>query len=193
MKNPAILPWSLLTLRLISGPILLFDALDGETDLSFVALLALAILSDILDGILARRAGVDTQFFRRTDSIVDSALFLFVAAAAWIAHQDLLMQSRALVFGMLGLWLLSQFPALIKFGRLPAYHAYSAKAAGLALLAAGVGLFGFSRAGLVLEIALWVAILSNLERILITVILPTWQTDVNGYWVALAIRKAAAQ
>jgi CDP-diacylglycerol--glycerol-3-phosphate 3-phosphatidyltransferase len=119
MKNPAILPWSLLTLRLISGPILLFDALDGQTDLSFVALLDLAILSDILDGILARGAGVDTQFFRRTDRIVDSALFLFVAAAAWIAHQDLIMQSRALVFAMLVLWLLSQIPALIKFGRWP--------------------------------------------------------------------------
>ena len=184
----AMLPWGLLGFRLIVGPILLWDASDGQTDLNFVLLLGLAILSDILDGMLARRANVASQFFRRMDSIVDSALFLFVAAAAWAAHRDILIQSQALVMGMFALWLISQIPALIKFKRAAAYHSYSAKAAGLALLAAGVGLFGFAQGGALLNAALWAAIISHLERIGITLMLPEWRTDVNGIWVAWRIR-----
>ncbi|MDA1330046.1 MAG: CDP-diacylglycerol--glycerol-3-phosphate 3-phosphatidyltransferase [Chloroflexi bacterium] len=147
-------PWELVGLRLALGPILLFDALDGVTDLWFVAGLGLAILTDIYDGILARRLGVASVQLRRADSLVDRALFFFVAGAAWAAHRGVLMAERGLVATMLILSVVSQVPALVKFGKAAAYHAYSAKAAGLALLAAGVLLFGWGRGGLVLQAAM---------------------------------------
>lgn len=178
------MPWSLVILRLILGPALLADASDGHTDLSFVFWLAVAILSDILDGILARRLGVSSQRLRLVDSRVDFVFFFFVAAAAWLAHQQVLLAHGPLLVAMLTLSLLSQLPALIKFGRAPAFHAYSAKISGLALLAAGALLFGYGRGGPLLDAALWIGIISHIERILITLVLPEWHTDV--VWVGSA-------
>lgn len=189
MPAPSSLPWSLVALRLALGPILLISALDGQTGLPFVFGLALAILSDILDGIFARRLGVATQRLRRADSLVDSIFFLFVALAAWIAHREVLLAHGPLLAAMLALSLLSQLPALIKFRRAAAFHAYSAKASGLTLLAAGVALFGYGVGGLILDLALWIAILSHLERIAIALILPTWQTDIAWLGTALHLRR----
>lgn len=189
MKNRAWLPWSLLLFRLILGPLLLLDARDGYTDLSFVFWLGIAILSDILDGIIARRLGVASQRLRRLDSLVDSIFFFFMAAAAWLAHRELILQHRNLVLAMLALSLLSQIPALIKFRRAAAFHAYSAKASGLALLASGALLFAYGRAGPIFIAALWIAIISHIERILITLILPNWQTDIAWLGTAWKIRK----
>jgi CDP-diacylglycerol--glycerol-3-phosphate 3-phosphatidyltransferase len=186
------LPWSLLLLRLFLGPFLLLDASDGHTDLSFVFWLGIAILSDILDGIVARRLGVASQRLRRLDSLVDSIFFFFVAAAAWLAHRDLILQHRSLVYLMIALSLLSQLPAFIKFRRAAAFHAYSAKASGLALLAAGAFLFGYGLAGPIFVAALWVAIISHIERILITLVLPNWQTDIAWLGTAWKIRKEAS-
>ena len=177
-------PWALMGLRLALGPILLLDALDGVTDLWYVAGLGLAILSDILDGMLARRLGVASVRLRRVDSLVDSLLFLFVAAAAWAAHRAVLLETGWLLWTMLALSLLSQIPALVKFGRAAAYHAYSAKLAGLALLGAGGLLFGWGLGGTLLKVSLGIAILSHIERVVITFLLPEWRTDVAGFWAA---------
>jgi phosphatidylglycerophosphate synthase len=190
MKNRAWLPWSLLLLRLGLGPLLLLDASDGHTNLVFVFWLGIAILSDILDGIIARHLAVVSQRLRRLDSLVDSIFFFFVAAAAWLAHRDLIVQHRNLVLAMIALSLLSQIPAFIKFRRAAAFHAYSAKASGLALLAAGALLFGYGRAGPIFVIALWIAIISHIERILITLILPKWQTDIAWLGTAWKIRRS---
>jgi CDP-diacylglycerol--glycerol-3-phosphate 3-phosphatidyltransferase len=183
------LPWSLIILRLILGPVLLLDAADGRTGLSFVFWLAVAIISDIFDGIIARRLGVASQRLRRIDSLVDSIFFFFIAAAAWLAHQETLLAHSPLFIIMLALSLLSQLPSFLKFGRAPAFHAYSAKASGLALLFVGGLLFGFGRSGPLFDAALWVAIFSHIERILITLVLPEWQTDIAWLGTAFQIRK----
>ncbi len=190
MKNPAWLPWSLLLLRAVLGPLLLLDASDGRTSLTFVFWLGIAILSDILDGITARRLGVASQRLRRLDSLVDIIFFFFIVAAAWLAHRDLILQHRNLVSAMIALSLLSQIPALIKFRRAAAFHAYSAKASGLALLAAGALLFGYGRVGPIFVIALWIAIISHIERILISLVLPKWQTDIAWLGTAWQIRRS---
>lgn len=181
------LPWALIAFRLGVGFWLLADAGDGDTGWGFVLLLSAAILSDILDGIVARRVGTASVGMRRVDSLVDSAFFLLVAAAAWVAYADVLRRHAALVVAMVLLWLLSQLPALLKFGKAAAFHAYSAKAAGLALLAAGVRLFGAGEAGWEFDAALWIAILSHLERLAISLLLPAWQTDVK--WVGVAWKR----
>jgi CDP-diacylglycerol--glycerol-3-phosphate 3-phosphatidyltransferase len=183
------LPWSLVAFRLGMGPFLLLDARDGETGWVFVAGLIAGLLSDIVDGMLARKLNLASVRLRRADSLVDSIFFLFVAAAAWAAHSETLLAHGVLAAGMFALWAVSQLPALLKFGKAAAYHAYSAKAAGLALLAAGVRLFGLGQGGWVLEAALWLAILSHLERIAITLALPAWRTDVAWLGAALAERR----
>lgn len=187
------LPWILVWFRLLMGFLLLIDALDGSTGWPFVLGLGAAILSDILDGILARRLGVASVALRQADSWVDAALFVLVAAAAWLAHRPVLLAHGRLAALMLALFALSQIPSYLKFGRAAAFHSYSAKAMGLAFLLAGIFLFGLGRAGWPLDLALVVAIISHVERILIALLLPAWQTDVAWTGTAYRIRKEAAR
>lgn len=185
------LPWILVWFRLLMGFVLLADALDGSTAWPFVLGLGAAILSDILDGMLARRIGVATVALRRADSWVDAAFFVLVALAAWLAHRPVLLAHAGLVALMLALFVLSQLPSLIKFGRAAAFHSYSAKAMGLAFVPAGILLFGQGQGGWLLDLALVIAIISHIERALIAWLLPAWQTDIAWTATAYRIRQAA--
>lgn len=56
--------------------------------LVLAAALVLGFLSDVLDGIVGRRAGAVTPFLRRLDSSVDTVFYLGVAYAAWHRRPD---------------------------------------------------------------------------------------------------------
>jgi len=182
MSRLAWFPWGLLAFRLALGPILLFAAWRDVSGFWLVAGLGAGILSDIVDGMLARRLGVATEKMRRIDSIVDTIFVLFAMGCTWVAYSEVLVEHSGLLALMLGLNFISYIPALIKFRRAPAYHAYSAKLSGLALFAAAALLLLTGLAGWWLDTAIALTILSHLDRIAITLLLPEWRTDVAGVW-----------
>src|SRR5947209_4212833 len=76
------IPWMLIAFRvLLARAILLMAGEHRQGVLMAVAIVA-ALLSDICDGIIARRLGVETTALRRADSVADT---IFYAAAAWSA------------------------------------------------------------------------------------------------------------
>ena len=68
------------------------------------------------------------------------------------------------------------------------FHTYTAKAWGLTLLIATVGLFGFSYAN-TLRLPIIFCWINSLEEIVMT-ILPIWQCDVLSIFHAVGLRKA---
>lgn len=181
LKNLALL---LLIARLVLGPVLLAGAWDGETGWWFSAGLLAGLLSDILDGMAARRFGSDSPRLREWDSRVDVFFVACVSLSAILAHGEALVALAwplALVFG---LHLLSILAPWLKFRRLPAFHAYSAKLAGLSLFAAAVELFSSGQTGLFFWLALVTAAASHIDRLAIAWRLPAWRTDVPGFWAA---------
>jgi CDP-diacylglycerol--glycerol-3-phosphate 3-phosphatidyltransferase len=177
--------------RLAMGFVLLADARDGHTGWTFVIGLLAALLSDIFDGVLARKTASATVALRRADSWVDAMFFVLLATAAWLAHREVLLAHSPLLVTMLVLFFLSQLPSFIRFGQAAAFHAYSAKAMGLAFIPAGILLFGLGQGGWPLDLALLVAIISHIDRALIALTLPAWQTDVVWFGEALRIRREA--
>lgn len=59
------LPAALVALRFGLALLLMIDSLDHQTSLGFVVAYGVAIASDILDGIVARRLGVSTPLCGR--------------------------------------------------------------------------------------------------------------------------------
>jgi phosphatidylglycerophosphate synthase len=133
MKN---IPLLLTVLRLFLGPIAVVMALGGAQRYLFGPVLLIGILSDVFDGVAARRLGVSTPGLRRFDSMTDLIFYLCILYATWIVASDVILKSTL----PLGLLLFSEFlciaTSLIRFRRLPATHCYSAKAYGLALFIA---------------------------------------------------------
>ncbi len=183
------LPWALVAFRVAASPVLLLDAADGSVSGLFLPLFLAAFLSDILDGILARRWGVETAALRSADSLADIALYGCVAASAWIAKRPLVEPYLGPILGVLALQGLAWIVDLEKYGRLSSYHCWSAKAWGVAQATAAVALFGFDRTGAWLWAAIAVGVLNNLECIAITSILPTWIHDVPSVFHARRIAR----
>lgn len=61
------IPSILVGVRVAIAPLLVLDALDHDTTIWFVGGYIIAILSDIFDGIIARRLGVSTVQLRQAD------------------------------------------------------------------------------------------------------------------------------
>jgi phosphatidylserine synthase len=148
-------------------------------------------LSDIFDGIIARRLGVSTAQLRQADSWADICLYLSIAASAWLVYPKIILDFRVPFLLAIAAQLTLFTVSLIKFQKFPSFHTYTAKIWGLTLLAATISLFGFANPSL-LWLAIALCLINSLEEIVMTLILPEWQCDVLSLFDALNLRRKAA-
>ena len=149
-----------------------------------VACLILGVLSDIFDGVVARRLGVVTLAMRRLDSATDVLFFASAAWCLWLLHPELVRQFRWGMACLGGLEVACNLLSLARFRRLPATHSYLAKFWGLCLLAAFVAALGFGHGGWVMTGTIAVGILVDLEIIAIMLVSRTAPVDVPSLWHA---------
>jgi len=182
------IPWVLVLLRVLLAPTVVLLAWNGRQGIPMAAALAAALLSDILDGVFARRLGTATAALRRADSIADTLFYGSAAWAAWILSPDSVRSVGAILAVLLGLEISRYVFDFVKFRREASYHSYSAKAWGLVLAIALVLLLALNVAGGILVAALWLGILANLEGLAISMVLPVWSHDVPSIVHALKLR-----
>jgi phosphatidylglycerophosphate synthase len=187
--NFTLIPSGLVLFRFLISPFLLLDAWDGKTSIWFIIGFVAAFLSDIFDGIIARRLGVSTAQLRQADSWADVCLFSCIFVSAWIVYQDILVTYSVpllmIVFAQLLWWVVN----LVKYGKPASYHTYSAKFWGITLFIAIVALFGFDYAGVALWLTCIAGTIHSVEEIAMTLILPVWTHDVLSIFHALNIRQ----
>ena len=173
-------------MRLLLGPLALAFALAGATGLVYLPILITGTLSDIFDGILARKFGVATPALRRYDSITDIIYYLFILAATWLLCRPVIVGN----YGLIALILLSEvaciFTCLLRFGRYPATHSILAKIYGLCLLGAFIALLVFNAGDRVIAGLAVVALAANLEILAMHLIAKSAPVDVP---CLLALRK----
>jgi len=161
------IPFALTTLRLLLGPIALVCCFVNAPRITYLAVLVVGTVSDIFDGILARRFGVSTPKLRRYDSVTDAIYYSFILVVAWIVCSAVIRESvpaiAILVFSEAAVIVVS----VARFRSYPATHTYLAKFYGLCLLAALVALLVFNAARWVLTALAIVAVVTNGEIIVI--------------------------
>jgi len=174
------LPVALTTLRLLLGPIALLCAFTSVTRFVYLPILITATLSDIFDGILARRFGVATPTLRRYDSITDIVYYLFILSVAWILCRPAIMETLWLIV----LILLSEtgciFICLARFRKFPATHSYLAKFYGLCLLGCLIALLVFNAGNWAIATLAIVALITNAEIIAIHFMMDSPPVDVHS-------------
>lgn len=176
------LPWALTTLRLLLGPVAVAGALAGMPRWIYLPILVAGTLSDIFDGMAARRLGVATPALRRYDSITDVIYYLFILCAAGILCRPVIRQN--------GLWLalilLSEALVILtcyaKFGTYPATHSWLAKFYGLCLLGGLMALLVFNAGSWVIIALTIVALMTNTEIIAIHLLMHRPPVDVKSIW-----------
>lgn len=185
-----ILPSALVFLRFCIGPLLLLNASDGKTDTWFIVGFVVAFLSDIFDGVIARRIGASTSSLRKADSWADVCLYLCIAVSTSLVHPDVIIAFKQPLSAVVGMQLIWWVINLAKYGQPASYHTYSAKFWGVTLFVATISLFSFDYAGLALSLAVIVGIIHTVEEIAMTLILPKWTHDVLSIVHALRLRQS---
>lgn len=189
MKLLRRVPAVLIASRLLLGPILLLLCVQHAASSWIAAALIAAFLSDIFDGIVARRVGVATERLRVADSWADAFFYFWIVAAVCFSVPKVVYTFRMPLLLVAGLQLFSYLIDLLKYRRIATFHAYSAKVWGIMLFIATIALLAYHRDGVYLWAAIAFGILSNIEGMAMKLVLPTWQYDVPSLFHAWRLRR----
>ncbi len=182
----ASVPNALSLFRLASVPVLLGLGWRGATA-AFLVLFALGLLSDVLDGVLARRLGQESALGARLDQWADFALWVSFPIGAWWLWPELVRREAVYVGIALVCLLLPTAIAWAKYREVPGYHTWSAKLGAVGMGIAVPLLLLFDVAGPFRAFALfqvWCAV----DELGITLLSPECRHDVPSVFHAARSR-----
>lgn len=187
------IPWAMAAARAGLGPVLIAGAACCWNGFTLAGVVVGALVSDIYDGVLARRWRCDTAGVRLFDSMADTVFYLCTAFALWMSQPRLWRSYRGLLVVLLVLEALRFVFDFAKFGRPASYHSYLAKLWGLVMAVAVVGVFVFDRSNVLVPSALVLGILCNVEGLTMSAVMPVWRKDVKTLAEAWRIRREVTQ
>jgi CDP-diacylglycerol--glycerol-3-phosphate 3-phosphatidyltransferase len=188
MISPSHIPNIISALRILSAPVLLVLIWLGQ-QYPFAWLLAAALISDILDGAIARYFGFVSELGSLLDSVADLLIFVVAAIGIWRFHPELVAAHLFAFLLVVTLWVGGSLIGYLRYGRMASFHTILSRLTAY-LIGAFVGvlfLWGFQP--WLLWAAVGLCILSHAEEFLLMALLPTWTPNARGlYWV---LRKRA--
>jgi len=182
------LPWAMTIFRATLGPGIVLISLAWQSGLLLAACIVLALLSDIFDGVLARRWHVVTGLLRRCDTIADTIFYAGVILVVLLRYPATVRHAWPLLVVLVAVEIAQHLFSLLKFHRLASYHSILSKIWGLLLATAMIALLGFGWDKL-LNIAIAWGILCNLEGFTMSFVLPAWHHDVPTLGYAIWLRR----
>ena len=117
--------------RLLVFPVIFFMALTGREHW-FVILLCISLVSDVLDGNIARLFKLQTHFGAALDNLADICTYAMAILGLFIFKWTDIEPHAWILFLFLGIFILSYIVSFVRFGKIPGLHLYSAVSAGYA-------------------------------------------------------------
>jgi len=170
--------------RMVAVPALVVLAM-GRYETAFTWVLIPALLSDVADGLIARLFHLESRLGAMLDSLADTALLFAALYGLWVFHAEVVREHAWLCGTAVGLWVLEDVVALLRYGRLSSFHTYLSKIVAnlLGLFVGWLFLFGFQP--WLLYVAAGGSILASLEELVLLAVLGEWRSDVRGLWWVL--------
>lgn len=184
-------PIALTGLRALLAPVMVVMAVGHPSRAGFGVCLVAAFLSDVFDGIIARRLHIATVGLRRLDSVADTLFYLGAVFAAWRVHPSVISEHARSLGVLVALEVIRYAYDLRKFGREASYHMWSSKLWGIALFAGFFSLLALGIDGALLTAAIYLGIAADVEGLAISTVLVEWKTDVPTFVHAWRIRRDA--
>jgi cardiolipin synthase len=177
------LPNLLTGFRFVAAPGLLWLAWQGY-GVAFMILLAIAFLTDLLDGLAARLTGQVSQFGATLDSWADVITYLTITIGCWWLWPDIVRRELIFVCLMVASCLLPAFAGFSKFGRFTSYHTWGVKIAAASM---GLSLYVMFLGGPAwpFRLAAVICIFAAIEEIALTLLLSEPESNVRSVWDVL--------
>ena len=175
--------------RLIISPLILFFVLSGEEKL-FVVFICISLVSDVLDGNIARIFKLQTRFGAALDNLADLSAYV-VALAGIFRFKWVDLEPHAwVIYLFVGTLLLSYLIAFLRFHKIPGLHLYLAVSSGYVqgVFIFTVFVFDFFP-WMLYTAAIWGTI-AYIEKIIVLLRLDDIRSGVKGlYWLLHEQRK----
>ncbi len=181
------IPTALTIFRLLSAPVLIVLAYLGR-ERYFLWLAIAALLSDVLDGALARRLGASSETGRLLDSWADLLIAMVSFVGATLLWPDTMREEAGYFAIVLTALVAPNAWGLLRYHRLLGYHTISAKASGVLLAIGAVALFT-GLTPVVFRLAAFIELAVAAEYIAISLILPGWTGEMKSVIHAWRQRK----
>ncbi|MBO9594803.1 MAG: hypothetical protein J7599_18005 [Niabella sp.] len=184
------IPFALIGLRLLLAPVMLLWTLQTHSGGWFlVTCLWTGMLSDIFDGIIARHLGVANNQLRKWDAWVDIVFWLAAGICIWLLNGQLLRDHLAWIVVLFVLEPVSDLINFIKFRKSGCAHNWLSKLWGLVLLVTFTLFLAGKTPVVWFPICLVLGVLSQLDRILISSLLPRPECDIPSCYHAWLRKK----
>ncbi|WP_293912473.1 MULTISPECIES: CDP-alcohol phosphatidyltransferase family protein [unclassified Sphingobacterium] len=172
-------PNALSIYRILALPFIIYAMRVGDKPL-FITLLSVNLITDILDGLIARLFHLQTELGARLDSLADIGTYIMAFAGMIMLEKSFVMEHRIEFSLLIGMWLLPQLVSLIRFRRFPSFHLWSYKVTGYVQ---GVFIFTFFIFGvstIYFYIMLVISLLAYMEELLLVSVLPELRSNVKS-------------
>ena len=144
---------------------------------SFIGLLTVLVISDWVDGRLARWLKQRSDLGARLDSYADSVLYAAMLIGVTLLCWETVTQEMSWLLVAVSSYVVTTGYGLWKFRRIPSYHTFGAKKSQWLVLFSGIALvLGWSVWPL--RLSAIAVTLTNLEAIAMTYVLDEWRADI---------------
>jgi CDP-diacylglycerol--glycerol-3-phosphate 3-phosphatidyltransferase len=157
---------------------------------AFLLLFAAGLVSDVLDGALARRRGQASELGARLDQWGDFALWLSLPLAVWWLWPDAVRREAVYAALAVACMVLPTAIGWLKYRAVPSYHTWSVKAGAVAMGIAAPLLLLFDVAAPFRAAALF-QVVCAIDELGITLLSPRVRSDVPSLLHVLAERRRA--
>jgi CDP-diacylglycerol--glycerol-3-phosphate 3-phosphatidyltransferase len=179
--------------RLAVVPILVRAVATGEARF-FRWLLLACLLSDILDGLIARTFNLRSQLGAFLDSIADILVQFTAIGGLWVFHRQVVESHQLILLTAVAMYLGQMIVSLLRYGRISSFHTILIRIAAYAQGIFFVSLFFWGYTPTVFYAAAIMLISALAEEFVLLYLLPEWTADVGGlYWVLYRNQSSPAQ
>ncbi len=186
-------PELLVLFRALCAPAIVVLACYAYPGWLLAAIVVAAFVSDVFDGVIARRTATVTSGLRFADTVIDTIFYVAAGFSVWTAVPGVFVAGQYALVAVVVVHVSRTTFEITKYGRVAAYHMWSSKALGVLLAFALAWTFAVARPTSLLTVTLWLIVANELEGFIASVILPVWTADVPTALHAVAMTGSNAR
>jgi CDP-diacylglycerol--glycerol-3-phosphate 3-phosphatidyltransferase len=181
-------PNALSVYRMLALPFIVYTIVTGNKQL-YITLLSINLITDILDGLIARTFKLETELGARLDSFADLGTYVMAFSGMIILEREFVSEHAVAFSIIIGMYALPQLISLVRFHRPTSFHLYSSKTLGYIQ---GIFIFTYFVFGYNAWYFYFMAVSSILvytEALIIVISIPVLRSNVRGIYFMLREHK----
>ncbi len=169
--------------RLVTFPLILWLIYE-EKENAFAIFLCINLITDILDGLIARLFNLKTKFGAKLDSLADNGTFIAAFIGIFTFKTGELSGSIWMLWLFIAFFITGLIVSFVKFKQYPSLHLYTTKIGGYVQGIFIFILFAWGYNEHLFYVAMILGYVSHIEEIVILLISKRMKTDAKGlFWI----------